>query len=519
MDRIINNGNFKITINTKNISSGDIFFCFQNAEKYLTIDVFEKVSKLYCEVGFLNRIKINFNDKIDKKYSKKIYEIKNLKSELIRQLKIKYRQPDKLIAITGTKGKTSTAWFTMQMIGYCGIKCGYIGTIGVYLFNGKEIKKINQEYTLTTPDIDEFYRYIDALKQKGADVVIFEASSHALSQGRIDGLKINCGCFTNFSQDHLDYHGTMDDYFSAKSLLFLKYLQQNDIGIINDTDKKANDLKKICAQRGINVKTIGNTVKNDIKISSIKQSKKGQEVEFCIKDNTTKKHQKSFNFCTNILGEFQIFNLLETILICSSVLNVNYSILCDIIPKICAPIGRMQRIKNTNIFIDFAHTPKSLEESIKLLKSRYKKTVVVFGCGGDRDKQKRPIMCKIARKIADFVIITSDNPRFEKPEDIIKDITCFIKKDKNNPLYSNDFVKKEISKIDNLYKNNESKFKIIVNRSDAIFFTINKFYNLKYAILIAGKGHENYQIIGDKKIHFSDSEEAELALKKINKKI
>ena len=494
------------------LETGDVFFCFSNAEKYLTQEVFKKSSSIYCEIGFLERIgKFLDPSKIDK-YLNKIHEIKNLKTELIKQLQEKYSQPDYIVAITGTKGKTSTAWFTMQMLGLCNIKCGYIGTIGVYLHNSEKIEKINKKYTLTTPSIDELYYYIDLLKKKNANVIVIEASSHALQQERIEGLKICCGCFTNFSQDHLDYHGTMENYFHAKSLLFSKYLDKNGICITNDKDEKSYNIKEICLKRNITVKTIGDNCLNDFSIKSINKDKNKQNVIFTV-------NNVLYSFDTKILGEFQILNILEAIAICYFAFKIKCKLLCNIAKKINSPIGRVQNIPETNIFIDFAHTPKSLEEVINLLKERYDKIVVIFGCGGDRDRLKRPIMFEIARKIANIVILTNDNPRSEEPSKIIEDMLCFYNKNKTNELTENEFVKNEINTINTKYINNVlESLEIIEDRSKAITFAIKKFYNnSKYAILIAGKGHENYQIIGNNKKHFNDEETAQKAIKLIKK--
>ena len=503
---------FKITTNTKNVSFGDVFFCFKEAEKYLTIDVIDKVSQIHGEIGFKNRLDknpaLNSLD-IKTKIKNKIYEHNNLHNELITKLKQKYKQPKQLIAITGTKGKTSTAWFIMQIYGHCGVKCGYIGTLGSYIFDGINIVKVNKDYTLTTPSIDDLYRYIDELHKLHANVVVFEASSHALYQQRLDGLNISCGIFTNFSQDHLDYHKTMHEYLKAKTLLFSKYLKHNSICVLNADDNEFDTLCKACAVRKHKVISVGKNKNCNVKIVKITATREQTEVFFM-------KNEQQFTFTTNILGEFQIYNLMEAIIACSENSNISYNKICQIIPQIQSPIGRMQNINNSNIFIDYAHTPKSLETCLVLLKNRYNNVVVVFGCGGNRDKQKRPIMFEIAIKIADVVIVTSDNPRFENAKDIINDILCFFKHDKNNNLTQDDFVVNEIRKIDTKYNNNNADLHIIQDRREAIHFAVTNFFHKKtHAILIAGKGHEDYQIIKNQKLHLSDQEEVEYSIKQL----
>ena len=499
-----------IVTNTKKVRIGDVFFCSKQAEKYLSKDFLHIPSVIIAETGFEERIINNEIISISEFNSLKtiIYEISDIQQELVLQLKQKYHQPEVLIAITGTKGKTSTAWFTMQMLGLCNVKCGYIGTIGVYLFDDGNPRKINKIDTLTTPSIDELYKYIDILTKNDAKVVVFETSSHALHQDRISGLDISCGCFTNLSQDHLDYHRNMEDYFLAKSLLFSKYLRSEGIAVLNGDDDTFVELTEICRKKQIKVFSVGKKENCKCKIKEISQQTNKQSVKIeCL--------NQKYEFSTSILGEFQIYNLVEAMTICAERFRIPYQDICSIISKIKSPVGRMENIENSNIFIDFAHTPKSLEESLKLLKSRYKKVAVLFGCGGNRDKLKRPIMLQVAVKIANFVVITSDNPRFEDPISIIDDITCFIKNDKQNPLITDEFVNQELLKINQTYKNANADFVIIPNREKAISFIIDKFHaNNEYAILIAGKGHENYQIIKDKKNHFDDKEQAILCLKR-----
>ncbi len=511
---------FKITISTEHITKGDVFFCFSEAEKYLSIDIINKTSSIYAIKGFCKRIvkSLNIKDRKKKLFYKKVFEYKNakvLKQELVKQLQKKYKYEPKfgIVAITGTKGKTTTAWYILQMLSYCGIRCGYIGTLGVYL--GVD-EKINKNNILTTPNIDEMYFYIDSLIKRKVMLIVIEASSHALQQGRIDGLKIDYACFTNFSQGHLDYHKTMEKYFLSKSMLFSKYLKSDGYAVINKTDPKSSKIEEICKRRSLKTIKIGFNNECDIKILSINFN----SVSFFVK-----KTKEMFNVeNSNIIGEFNMLNMLEAFAI-SNLINFKYKKQVNLhrknnvlFKKLLSPSGRMEKIKDTNIFVDFAHTPKSFEEILKLLKLIYKEVYVVFGCGGDRDKQKRPIMFEIAKNIADFIVITNDNPRTEEPKKIIEDITCFARNDDKNLLFNDKFVKNEIKKIQKrLYdKYHKYKFKIIENRREAIKYTICNFFKKqsKGCILIAGKGNEDYQIIGRKKIHFNDREEVEKIIKK-----
>ena len=250
----------------------------------------------------------------------------------------------------------------------------------------------------------------------------------------------------------------------------------------------------------------------------ILKNQDGQDVEL-------KFEEKKYNFHTKIIGEFQIENIMQAVLFIISVYKKKISIqkVCNIIPLIEAPKGRMQKVKNSNIFVDFAHTPKSLEESLLLLNELFDNVFVVFGCGGDRDKQKRPIMLNVAKKLADNVFLTSDNCRTENIKNIINDILCVENKDDKNPLFNDYFVKNEIEKFNKeilqhqVVKNGE----ILVDpdRKKAIEIAILEYKKLesnnkKVALLIAGKGAEDYQIIGTTKYHFSDFEEAVKNLEK-----
>ena len=492
-----------IKTNTKHVASGDVFFCCLKAEQFLTVDVLEKASEVYVESGFFDRN----GGFADYKYKNKIIETSNFNQDLLAVLKKTYQIPSNVMAITGTKGKTSTSWFVMQMLGLCGIKCGYVGTIGAYIFDGTTCKKLNTEDTLTTPAIDDLYRFFDEMVQQNVKHVIFEASSHALEQSRFGDMHVNVAAFTNLSQDHLDYHKTMENYFNAKTLLFKQHQNAGDVAILNTDDSNFDKLKSICDDKKISTFEVGASGK-DIKILSTIQHIDGQDAELEI-------NGAKFSFRTDILGSFQVQNLSMAMAFAINC-GVSTDKIMSVVPDVKAPLGRMQRVANEHIFVDYAHTQKSLEESLKLLKSLYEKVIVVFGCGGNRDKQKRPLMFEAANLLADYVVVTSDNPRFEAPADIITDITCFHF-DKKNSLRDDQFVLDEMAKLHERYTKTAGKVVVIEDRREAIKFAVNEYYDMKndinVSLLIAGKGHENYQILGDKKYHFDDVEEVENALK------
>ncbi len=498
-----------IRVSTLEVEEGDVFFCSRDAERYLNSDIFKKVSLFFCESGFFDRNE-NCSDLLSS-FKDKIVELSggDFHRKLVSLLKERYPIKSKLIAITGTKGKTSSCWFISQLLQKSGFSCGYIGTLGVYFFNKSgEINHLKKP-ELTTPNIGDLYINLNNLSNLGSDIIVFEASSHALQQGRLDGLEVDCACFTNLSQDHLDYHGTMNNYFLAKSLLFSQYLKSSGIAILNRNDEKLfQQLFDICNANGNKILSFGENSKCDLSIKSISQNGVIQKVLFHFLG-------QNFEFETYIIGEFQIYNIILAILSCHQVCDISVSELCDRVQEITAPLGRMEIVKNPEIrtnatfIVDFAHSPKSLEESLLCAKSIYKNVIVVFGCGGDRDKKKRPIMFEIARCIADKVIITTDNPRTEKPEDIIDDIIATTKHNGDNNILNDDFVKAEISNIDKKYSvKNSSEPIVIVDRREAIRFAVENFKDEKdTCVIIAGKGHEDYQIIGTKKTYFSDQEE------------
>ncbi len=362
-----------------------------------------------------------------------------------------------LIGVTGTNGKTTTSYIIYDILNKMDIKCAYIGTIGFYK-NGT-IKELNN----TTPDIEELYEYLYECALDDIRYVVMEVSSHALVQDRVYGLKYDACIFTNLTEDHLDYHKNMDEYKKAKLLLFDK-LRNKRIAIINSDDQNYKDF---IFSNNYNVK-VGKF--GDFRIRNIKLNDDSLDLKFSFK-NEYFKH-------LNMVGKYNAYNYLEAV---AALVYLNFDINEILKIDVLAPPGRMYivKYKDNTIFIDYAHTPDAMEKVLKSV-NEFKKNKVftIFGCGGDRDKFKRSIMGNIASIYSDKVIITNDNPRTENEDDIISDIVSGIKTD---------------------------NYEIVKNRKDAIIKGVS-YLDKNDILLILGKGHEDYQIIGNKKKHFSDLE-------------
>mgnify|MGYP002519162018 FL=1 len=362
-----------------------------------------------------------------------------------------------LIGVTGTNGKTTTSYVIYDILNKMGVKCAYIGTIGFYK-NGI-VKELNN----TTPDIEELYEYLYECANEGIKYVVMEVSSHALDQDRVYGLKYDACIFTNLTEDHLDYHKNMDEYKKAKLLLFNK-LRNKRIAIVNSDDQNYKDFM---LSNNYNVK-VGRF--GDFKIKDIKLNDDSLNLKFSFK-NDYFKH-------LNMVGKYNAYNYLEAV---AALVYLNFDINEILKIDVFTPPGRMYivKYKDNTIFIDYAHTPDAMEKVLKSVNEFKKNRIItIFGCGGDRDRFKRSIMGDIASNYSDKVIITNDNPRNEDDDSIIFDIVGGIKKD---------------------------NFEIVKNRKDAIIKGIS-YLGKNDILLILGKGHEDYQIIGNTKNHFSDLE-------------
>ena len=366
-----------------------------------------------------------------------------------------------LVGITGTNGKTTSCYLTYQMLNSLGLDCAYIGTIGYY--HKDDFISLNN----TTPDVLTLYKLLVRAYEDGAKCVVMEVSSQALSYDRLSGIDFSLIAYTNLTEDHLDYHKTMENYLSAK-LLILDHLRPNAKIIVNKDDEYSKYFNK----NGHNRYTIGtNGEYNIIKYETLPNK---TNIDFSY-------NNKDYTITIPLTSKFNIYNYLTCLAICN---QLNYSIenILEKTGSLKAPKGRCEvyEINNGIAVIDYAHTPDAEEKVINAYSELKKnKIITIIGCGGDRDPKKRPIMGKIATELSDYVIFTNDNPRTEKPEDIINDI------------------------LKGVSKNN---YEVILDRKEAIKKGID---NMKKndILLILGKGHENYQIIGKTKYHLDDAEE------------
>ena len=454
--------NRNFSINSKKVNKNDIFFAIEGSKQSGSLYSSEALSKGAYKVVTSKNIK-----------NKNYLIVKNVKKFLVEACSVKYKEkPKNIIAVTGTNGKSSVANFYFQILKNLKINSAAIGTLGIFYKN--KVKRTN----LTTPDIITIHKELNFLKKNKIDNVCLEASSHGLHQNRLDGINFTAGIFTNFTQDHLDYHKNLKNYLQAKLYLFSSLLKKNSFAILDTDIPEFSIISKICKKRKIKILSFGSKG-NAIKLISHYYFGKKQIIKINFLN-------KIYNIKLDLIGDFQIKNLFAAIL--ASYLSVkNPDQIINVLSKIRSATGRMQYVgnkKKSAVVVDYAHTPDALKKSLQTLAKQFNKKVdVVFGCGGDRDKGKRYKMGKIANQFASKIYLTNDNPRSENPTSIAKQI-----------------------------KTGCSRAKIILDRKIAIKTAINNL-NTESNLLIAGKGHENYQIINNQKKYFSDQKVSKLFLK------
>ena len=477
-----------ISYDSRDIEEGDIFVCLQG----------EKTD------GH------NYINKAKQKGAKAILAHKDISSSLptiyVKDTQIAiaelasffYKEPSekiKIIGVTGTNGKTTTTHLIQHILEKNNLKTALIGTLGIK----ENISANYYDAKHTTPQAPDLQKQLSSFVEQGFSHISMEVSSHALSLHRVDGCNFSSAVLTNITQDHLDFHLTMDEYSRAKQKLF-EMLNTSSwskkYAILNSDDKSINDFKKSIT-KNISLLTYGIKNKADFSAREITFSSEGVSFTLISPKGIHKVKSK-------LNGLFNVYNILAAICIVYGE-GIEIEKIVESIYSASEVAGRFQIIHNKNnpdspmCIVDYAHTPDGLENILKaarLIVDENKKNypgklsnlICVFGCGGDRDPTKRPKMGKLAEELSDLVIITSDNPRSEDPKQIINDILSGIK--------------------------NTSRIVVEADRKNAIQTAIKK-ASKHDVIVIAGKGHEDYQILRDKTIHFDDREEVKKALEKI----
>jgi UDP-N-acetylmuramoyl-L-alanyl-D-glutamate--2,6-diaminopimelate ligase len=463
--KILNLGVNGLAINSKLVKEGDLFFCLKGTRCRGSDFINESYSNGATAVILDHAIEI--------KAPIIAIRVKDSIKALADTANEFYGHPsDKLnmTAITGTNGKTTITFAMENILRAFNKNAGVIGTVN-YRFGNNVFPAFN-----TTPDIITINGLLKQMLGEKVKYLVMEVSSHALDQKRIDGLKFNQAIFTNLSQDHFDYHKTKNNYFSAKSILFTDYIKEGGTALINIDDaygRRLRDLIRKNKKNKTKVITYGIENKADVSAKDIYFNRNGCRFK-------AEGLKSKFDVETNLIGTFNVYNVLASIA-ASLTLKIPREYIKEGLRSIYVP-GRLEKVlcsyKDVSIFVDYAHTEDGLKnvlQSLNRLKG-HGRLIVVFGCGGDRDKNKRPKMGKVASEIADFAIITSDNPRSENPWEIISDI------------------KKGITK-DNYIE--------VTDRKDAIEKAMGMIRSGDI-LVVAGKGHEDYQIIKDKRIAFND---------------
>lgn len=470
-DRLIK----RITLDSRKVMAGDLFLAIKgthsNGEEYIP-DAIQKGAAAVLINAVYDKPELTWQDNVP------IIAIERLPARIGELAAHFYGDPAKkmhIIGVTGTNGKTSSTHFLAQVLEALGVKCGLIGTLGSGFYGALG------EPGLTTPDAISLEALLADFYEKGAKAVAMEVSSHSLDQGRVNGIEFECGIFTNLTQDHLDYHGTMERYAAVKYRFFTDYPMKHAILNADDSHGLAwlqtiENNKQIYAYSVGELKTDLPPFIKRIYADNVKLSLQGMEAMV-----HTPWGEGQLNL--SLIGQFNLSNALGVL---TALCTQGYALekVLPALSHVQSVPGRMQMLGGKNqplVVVDYAHTPDALEKVLQALRHHTNgKLICVFGCGGDRDQTKRPQMAKIAEHWADTVIVTNDNPRHEDPKMIAKQIwQGFTQQD---------------------------KALLELDRSKAIEKSI-QLASVNDCILIAGKGAERYQQVGDQKIPFCDVEE------------
>ena len=457
----------KVTNNSQKVDKGDVFVCIQGAaadgHQYARAAYEAGAAVIVCarDLGLDNQIIVEDTRKVYAQMCSAYF------GHPANRLKI--------VGVTGTNGKTSTCLMIKSLLESQGHKVGLIGTIQNTV--GNQVLPAKN----TTPDAYELHSLFSLMEHSGCDYVVMEVSSHAIDQDRVYGLHFACCVFTNLTQDHLDYHKTMEHYADTKKKLFGRC----DRAVINADDSYAKEFVAACecpvTTYAVDTDDSTYTAKN------LRRHVGGVDFEMVGEGVIGRVKLK-------VPGLFSVYNALAAGS-CALALGIPFASVVSAMSLLESPKGRAELVptdgKNFTVIIDYAHTPDGLENIIKALRSAAKgRLITVFGCGGDRDKTKRPQMGKIAADFSDYVVVTSDNPRTEDPNEIIKDILAGME-DCSTP------------------------YTVIENRIKAIEYAILNAQE-NDTVLLAGKGHETYQILGNQTIHLDEREVVKKALLKLS---
>ena len=458
-----------ISYNSKTVKEGEIFVCLKgehsDGHEFAKMAVENGAAALYCE----KELDIDVPQVI----------VESTRHQIADLAAAFYNYPSKkikLIGVTGTNGKTTVTHLIQRIVEDAQHKCALIGTLG-YKLSGKDTY---HDAKHTTPQAPELQKTLEMIYEQNIDYVAMEVSSHALEQNRVGGCDFDGAVFTNLTQDHLDYHITMNNYFEAKALLF-KGLKKGGYAVINNDDEYAQRFKDIVPE-GVKIYTYG--IKNDADV-------KAEDIDFSIhgakfKINAKKSAAAHKDVNLQMNGMFSVYNALAA-LTAGIAMGFDIDVCIKALEETKSVDGRFEIVsKKPLVIVDYAHTPDGLENVLKAARELTPKDanlVCMFGCGGDRDATKRPKMGKIADENADIVVVTSDNPRSEDPQLIISDILAGIKTVNTQKVFVEPDRRTAISMLKNIAKEND-------------------------VVVLAGKGHEDYQILKDRTIHFDDREEA-----------
>jgi UDP-N-acetylmuramoyl-L-alanyl-D-glutamate--2,6-diaminopimelate ligase len=455
---------------SRRVKEGDLFFSFPVAD----------YEKFACDAIAKGAVAVVAETAAPEGMASKWIQVKDVRDARLEAAQIFYKDPFSKIAVhavTGTNGKTTSAFLMDAMLTAAGHKVALLGTIK------NKIGDDSVPASLTTPGQLDLFAFAARAVEAGCTDLVMEASSHSLHQGRVAGIRFRSGLFSNLTQDHLDYHKTMDAYFEAKKLLFTRYLADDGVAVINVDDEhgeKLFDELKAAGRKVVAVSRLGNAKAAVKPEGNVVNTEDG--LEFTLPMIAKEK------FETPLCGEFNVDNVL-LVLSWASAIGLPEAAMRNALATVRVP-GRFEKVWNKDgkhVVVDYAHTPDALERVLATARGLCRgRLSTVFGCGGDRDRTKRPIMGAIAERMADRAWLTSDNPRTENPSAIIADVRAGMVTD---------------------------KFVVVEDRAEAIAKACAAL-NPGDWLVIAGKGHEDYQIVGKTKHHFDDREEAVKAMEK-----